>query len=69
MDTARDDDGYYFCTDGGEYVGPFLTEEDRDREIGAMLATIRRVAESTGHRLRPGSGGSWVIEVAEDQAA
>lgn len=32
VDTARDDDGYYFSKDGGEYVGPFLTEEDRDRE-------------------------------------
>jgi hypothetical protein len=35
-----------------------------------MLLAIRRTVEETGHRLRPAaSGGSWVIEVAEEYAA
>lgn len=68
VDTARDDEGYYFSMDGGEYIGPFATEDDRDAEIGAALRRIRRAAEEAGHRLRPGSGGSWVIEPAEQAA-
>lgn len=68
VDTAHDDDGYYFSIDGGEYVGPFATEEDRDGEVAAALSRIRRAAEGAGHRLRRGSGGSWVIEPAEQAA-
>lgn len=68
VDTARDDDGYYFSVNGVEYVGPFSTEQERDGEIAAALRRIRRAAEETGHRLRRGSGSSWVIEPVSQAA-
>lgn len=70
VETAHDEDGYYFCigtgelVGTGEFVGTFVTEADRDRELGYEIAAIRRTVEEAGGRLRASSGGSWVIEDA-----
>lgn len=63
-ETAHDADGYYFSVGVGErigladFVGPFVTEEDRDRELAYEISRIRRAVEDAGGRLRPLSGGT-----------
>lgn len=70
VDKAEDDEGYYFCVGTGDFIGPFVTAEDRDQDLAYEIARISRTVEATGRRLRPSSGGSWVIEaVPLDQAA
>lgn len=66
VDTAHDDDGFYFCIDDGDLVGPFVTELDRDHELHLVIAALRRQVEASGGQLRASSGGSWLIVPAEE---